>query len=216
MNFPTYLNCKNKDLSVIHIFTNNIQKHSVYVHLICFSLHESFMIFFSFLTVCDENTTEHSSWSSQNKSSSHQRASVTLSKNNNIYRYRYYQSFLLRSYLVSYIAFKWQTINYTPHSNSYCHYTANDLVAHHFTLASRSAPSISSPLRLQIKSAWLRPGWIREKFSQWCFVYDIDIQYEAPIWIVSANLESPRPMAVQCAFGAEIFFGRAFGPLNVV
>ena len=42
--------------------------------------------------------------------------------------------------------------------------------------------------------------------SQWCFVSDIDIQYEAPIRIVSANLESPRPMAVQCAFGAEIFF----------
>ena len=83
--FPSFSACKNKDLSVIHIFTNNIQKHSVYVHLICFSLHESFMIFFNFLTVCDENTTEHSSWSSQNKSSSHQRASVTLSKNNNIY-----------------------------------------------------------------------------------------------------------------------------------
>ena len=191
MNFPTYLNCKNKDLSVIHIFTNNIQKHSVYVHLICFSLHESFMIFFNFLTVCDENTTEHSSWSSQNKSSSHQRASVTFSKNNNIY--------ILPSPFVAKLPGKLQSIqmvNYTPHSNSYCHYTANDLVAHHFTLASRSAPSISSPLRLQIKSAWLRPGWIREKFSQWCFVYDIDIQYEAPIWIVSANLESPRPMAV--------------------
>ena len=71
-----YLNCKNKDLSVINIFTNNIQKHSVYVHLICFSLHESFMIFFNFLTVCDENTTEHSSWSSRSKSSSHQRGGV--------------------------------------------------------------------------------------------------------------------------------------------
>ena len=72
MNFPTYLNCKNKDLSVINIFTKNIQKHSVYVHLICFSLHESFMIFSNFLIDCDENTTEHSSWSSRNKSSSHQ------------------------------------------------------------------------------------------------------------------------------------------------
>ena len=101
-------------------------------------------------------------------------------------------------------------VNYTPQSNSYCYYTANDLVANHYTLASRSAPSISSPLRLRIKSAWLRPGWIREKFSQWCFVYDIDIQYEAPIWIVSANLESPRPMAVQCAFGAGIFFWTVF------
>ena len=99
------------DLSVINIFTNNIQKHSVYVHLICFSLHESFMIFFNFLTVCDENTTEHSSWSSRNKSSSHQKPSVIFSLNNNI---KHCQAFLLGSYLVSRKAFKWKTIHHNP------------------------------------------------------------------------------------------------------
>ena len=61
MNFQRYLNCKNEDLSVINIFANNVLKHSAYVNLICFSLHENFMIFFNFLTACDENTTEHSS-----------------------------------------------------------------------------------------------------------------------------------------------------------
>ena len=57
--FPTYLNCKNKGLSVSNVFMNNIQKHSFIVHHVSFSLRESSMILFNSSTARDKKMTKN-------------------------------------------------------------------------------------------------------------------------------------------------------------